>query len=119
MKDIRESGEKEALRKKVVSLGEEYSLVTDYTSMLVISETEMEGLGIDHKNANRVNDERKAQQCKQSRPATNYRVDNSSGDGGAFNGKKSPGIGTGTGAGAVGPAFLMLVMWLKRKRKQM
>jgi len=114
MKDIRESGEKESLRKRIVSLGEEYSLVTDYTSMIVISETEMEALGINRKNANRVNKERKSQQVKKKAPVKNYRVDNSSGNGGAFKGRKSPGIGTG----AVGPAFMMLVMWLKRKKSQ-
>jgi len=114
MQQIRDEGENTALRKKIVELGTEYSLVTDYTSMLVVSEVEMEGLGIGRKNADRVNTERIAQQQKASQPVKNYNQDNnSSSGGGMFNGKSSPGVGSGP----VGPLFVMFGVWLKRRRR--
>lgn len=121
MEEVREKGEKNGLRKQIVDLGEEYSLVTDYTSMLVISETEMENEQIDRKNADRVGKERKAQQLKRSQPVKSYRVDqnktNPSGNKGAFDGRRSPGAGGGGGgSGPVGPAFIGLVMWLRRRK---
>jgi len=117
MKEIRENGEKESLRKKVVELGTEYSLVTDYTSMLVISELEMENMQLQRNNANRADRERKAQKRRKTTSARNYRVDNrgtSSGNGGIFNGRSAPGVGSGP----VGPVFVGLLMWLKRKKRQ-
>ena len=118
MQEIRDYGENKSLRKQVVALGKEYSLVTDYTSMLVISEVEMEGLGLGRKNADRVDNERKAQQRRSNRPVTNHRVDqtqtDSSGNKGMFKGRRSPGIGTGP----VGPVFIMLAMWMKRKKRK-
>ncbi|HBG28185.1 MAG: VWA domain-containing protein [Planctomycetes bacterium GWF2_41_51] len=114
MKDIRENGETEALRKQIVELGTEYSLVTDYTSMLVVAEIEMEELGIQRKNADRVNSERQAQQARQNAPVKNYRVDNQNGQTGAFKGLPSPNVGTGP----VGPVFLALTLYLKRRRQQ-
>ncbi|MFI4910371.1 MAG: VIT domain-containing protein [Sedimentisphaeraceae bacterium JB056] len=110
MQKVRDEGENQSLRKKIVELGEEYSLTTDYTSMLVIEEAQAEELGLQKKNADRVKRERKAQENKNSQPAKNYRQDTS--NGGAFNGKRSPGIGVGP----VGPLFVMLSVWLKRKR---
>ncbi len=119
MQEIREYGEKTSLQKTIMDLGTEYSLVTDYTSMVVLSEEQMEEAGIQRRNANRVNRERKAQQARQHQPAKNYRVDqnkqNPSGNKGAFDGRRSPGFGTGP----VGPLFVGLAVWLnRRKRKQ-
>ena len=113
MQEIRDYGETESLRKQVAALGKEYSLVTDYTSMIVISENEMEGLGIQRKNADRVDNERRAQQRRSNQSITNYRVDNNQGNNGTFGGRRSPGVGTGP----VGPAFIMLAMWMKRRRR--
>lgn len=119
MQQIREKGEKDSLMKSIIDLGTEYSLVTDYTSMVVLSEEQMEEVGIQRRNADRVNRERAAQQQRQNQPVKNYRVDqnkkNPSGNNGAFDGRRSPGFGTGP----VGPLFVCLVMWLnRRKRKQ-
>lgn len=121
MQEIREMGESASLKQAIVNLGTEYSLVTDYTSMVVLSEEQMEEAGIQRRNADRVNRERTAQQQRNNQPAKNYRVDqnkqNPSGNNGAFDGRKSPGIGTGSGP--VGPLFVGLAMWLnRRKRKQ-
>lgn len=119
MQKVRDEGESDSLRKQVVELGKEYSLVTDYTSMLVMSEVEMEEQGIQRRNADRVANERKSQQNRSAQPVKSYRVDqnqtNPSGNNGMFNGKKSPGFGTGSGP--VGPAFIALTMWLKRRKK--
>jgi Ca-activated chloride channel family protein len=112
MEEIREDGEKEGLRKEIVALGTEYSLVTDYTSMVVLSEEEMENEGIQRRNADRVQRERSAQTQRQSAPVKNYRVDNSSGNGGMFNGRSAPGIGSGP----VGPLFVAVAYWIRRRK---
>ena len=121
MQQIREKGENDTLKKAIIDLGTEYSLVSDYTSMVVLSETQMEEAGIQRRNADRVNRERTAQQQRQNQSAKNYGVDqnkqNPSGNNGAFDGRRSPGFGTGSGP--VGPLFVGLVLWLnRRKRKQ-
>ncbi len=120
MEIIRDEGETENLRQEVIKVGTEYSIVTDYTSMLVIMEESFKRLGIDRKNERRVQNERQAQQQRRSQPVRNYRVDrnktNPSGNKGAFDGKRSPGFGGGSGP--VGPGFIALAMWLKRRRRQ-
>jgi Ca-activated chloride channel family protein len=114
MRDIRENGESEDLREQIVDLGLAYSLVTDYTSMLVVNDDILENEGIQKKNARRIQRERQAQAAKATAPAKNYRVDNSSGNGGMFNGKSSPGIGSGP----VGPLFIGLIAWLNRRKRR-
>lgn len=110
METIREDGETKALRQKMVDLGTEYSLVTDYTSMLVLNDEELEGAGIQRRNYDRVQRERAAQQQRASRPVRNHRVDN----GGTFNNQRAPGIGTGP----VGPLFIGVIAWLNRRKKR-
>ncbi|MBW8034964.1 MAG: VWA domain-containing protein [Planctomycetes bacterium] len=117
MQEIRDNGDKTSLRKKVVALGKEYSLVTDYTSMLVVSVVEMEEQAIQRKNADRVNTERKAQQRKANQPVKSYRVDNSRKNSQRnqpmFNNRRSPGVGSGP----VGPLFLAGVYWICRRKR--
>ncbi len=130
MRDIRENGETDRRRDQVVALGEEYSLVTDYTSMLVVSEVAMEEHQVQRRNATRVAIERQARQQRKTKPVKSYRVDKrytpptndsssagsgSSQDTSTWGGRSSPGINFGTGP--VGPAFIMLAMWLKRKKR--
>ncbi len=137
MEQIREQGETSKSKAKVVDLGTEYSLVTDYTSMVVLAEAEMENAGIQKRNANRVSRERQAQATRQASPVRNHRVDKSrqsqsqevtvtpSGDAsssqsnnnqGMFKGKRSPGFGGGTGP--VGPLFMTLLFWARRKTQK-
>ncbi len=104
MEKIRDGAERTSVKKKVIALGEEYSLVTDYTSMIVLEDEEMENLGLQKRNYNRVQKERSAQQRKAAAAPTNNRVDNSQ-DGGMFKNAPSPGIGSGP----VGPIFLLLL----------
>ena len=113
MKEIREKGETEALRRKVVDLGLEYSLVTDYTSMLVVAEDVLENEGIERRNADRVRQERQARDARAAAPVRSYAVDTGSGDGGMFQGRPSPGIGSGP----VGPLFISVLAWLNRRKR--
>lgn len=121
MKKIREEGESESLRKKVVDLGTEYSLVTDYTSMVVVRDEVFENEGIQKHNADRVQKERTAQAARTNAPVKSYRVDNSgtasnqsNSSGGMFGGKSSPGLGSGP----VGPFFVWGAYWLRRRKQR-
>jgi Ca-activated chloride channel family protein len=112
---IRQKGETSDLRDAVARLGVDYSLVTDYTSMLVVRDDQAEGLGLGHRNADRVQRERTAQQQRETAPVRNYRVDNtgSNPSGGAFRGVNAPSVGTGP----VGPLFVIAAVWLASRRK--
>ncbi|MBU1053703.1 MAG: VIT and VWA domain-containing protein [Proteobacteria bacterium] len=115
MEEIREKGESDNLRGKVVDLGKKYSLVTDYTSMIVLAEEEIENLGIKPSNKERVNRERQAQQIRKAAPAKNYRADNRNNNDGMFNGLKAPSVGVGSGP--IGPLSLAFIFWLNRRKK--
>ena len=123
---IQDEGEKKKLMDAVIDLGTEYSLVTDYTSMVVAEDQEMEELGIERKNARRVNKERQAQMARNNAPVKNYRVDkpspatatddskSSSRDNSMFKGARAPNIGSGP----VGPLFVGVAYWMVRRRKR-
>lgn len=130
MDEIGEQGETDARVRRVTDLATEYSLVTDYTAMIVLNQEEAEGSGIDRRNADRVNRERQAQTGRAAQPAKNYRVDTpagnqngsssgssdqgGSGKGSMFGGNRSFGIGSGP----VGPLFLALAYIVGRRRKK-
>ncbi len=134
MEEIREKGETNALRGKIVRLGTEYSLATDYTSMLVIRDAEMDALDVGRNNADRVDKERKAQKAKATSAAKNYRVDNkTSADNAAINRQQSnngsqarsvytnnsthqPSRSQNIGSGPVGPFFLGIAYWIRRRK---
>ncbi|MCF8070319.1 MAG: VIT and VWA domain-containing protein [Desulfobacterales bacterium] len=128
MQVIREKGETPGRRNKVVDLGTQNSLVTDYTSMVVVKESAMEGLGIRRNNANRVNTEREAQAIKAQQPVHSYRVDQNNGSGsssgqgqkqdsgGMFGNSRSHDISFGTGP--VGPIFIGAAYWLRRRKNR-
>ncbi len=109
METVREEGETKPLRQKIVDLGTEYSLVTDYTSMIVLSDEALENAGIQRRNCERVQRERAARQQRSVQPTRSYSVSN----GNTFNNRRSPGIGTGP----VGPLFIGIVAWLNRRKK--
>ncbi len=104
MNQVRVHGEAEDLRNNIVELATKYSLVTDYTSMVVLDESEMENLGIDRQNSQRIAKERQAQETRQTAPVQNYRVDKK--DNSMFHGAPSPGVGSGP----VGPWFLLVLL---------
>ena len=112
---VRDKGETSALRKKIVDLGVAYSLVTDYTSMVVVSDDVFEEYGIDRKNATRVEKERVAHAARAKAPVKSYRVDTESkGAKSAFENRPSPGMSSGSGP--VGPLFVAGAWWLRRKK---
>jgi Ca-activated chloride channel family protein len=113
METIRDTGETAGLRKRVVDLGTGYSLVTDYTSMVVVDAAQMEGLGIARRNAGRVEKERKAQAHRVTQPVQHHRVDRQADGSGMFGRAPSPGIGTGP----VGPLFIGLAYLLRRRKR--
>ncbi len=113
MEEIREQGEKPNLRGQVVDLGLEHSLVTDYTSMLVVQDDVLETEGIQKRNADRVQRERAAQQRKAAAPVKSHRVDRSP-SGGMFEGLRAPSIGSGP----VGPFMIPVLVWLSRRKKE-
>ena len=110
MRMIREKGDSEALVQAVVELGKEFSLVTDYTSMVVVREETFEEQGIERRNVQRVQRERQARAQRAAAPARSHRVD----QGQTFNNAPAPGLGTGP----VGPLFLLLAGWMNRRRKR-
>jgi Ca-activated chloride channel family protein len=114
MEQIREHGETDDGRDAVAALGTEFSLVTDYTSMVVVDEGVYEEKGIQRTNNDRVQRERAAQQVRAQQPApVQRRVDaQPDNSGGAFGGRSSPGLGTGP----VGPLFLGLLALLRLRR---
>lgn len=109
MEKVREDGESSKLRDQIVALGTDYSLVTDYTSMIVLDDEALENEGLQRRNLQRVQIERAAQQQRAAAPVQNYRTDNGS----TFNNRFAPGIGTGP----VGPLFIGLIAWLNRRKK--
>jgi Ca-activated chloride channel family protein len=112
MEKVREEGETDLLRDQIVQLGTEYSLVTDYTSMVVMDDELLEGEGLQRRNLQRVQTERTAQQQRAAAPVKSYRADNGS----TFQNRSAPGLGLGTGP--VGPLFLILAGWLNRRKRK-
>lgn len=107
MQDIRLE-ERDGLKAQVRDLGVAYSLVTDYTAMVVARDDVMEVSGIERRNAGRVPREREAQVRTAAAPARQHRADN----GATFEHRSSPSLGTGP----VGPLFVVLSAWLMRRR---
>ncbi len=105
MATIRVHGESDNLRNRIVALGKQYSLVTDYTSMVVLDDQEAESLGIQRDNQKRVATERAAQAVRASAQVKNYRTDTASSNS-MFKGASAPGIGSGP----VGPFMIALLL---------
>ena len=72
---IADFGEKPDIRQAVVDLAREYGLVTDYTSMLVVSDETFAKHGIARDNQTRVATEQAAQDRRAQRAAPSRRVD--------------------------------------------
>jgi len=73
--EIDRLGEGVDLKQAITDLGVEYSLVTDYTSMLVLRDDVFQNRGIERKNQKRLEVEAQAQQQRAARPAVSRRVD--------------------------------------------
>ena len=75
MEKINDFGEKADIKNGIISLGVEYGLVTDYTSMLVVRDEVFTSHKIDRSNKRRLAVEQAAQQQRKAKPAANRRVD--------------------------------------------
>ena len=83
----------------VTDLALQYQLVTDYTSMLVLSDDQFQTHGIERRNLARTDMEYAAQQVRIQKPVTNYRVDQNNP---AFgDNSRSHSVGGSGGAGSV------------------
>jgi Ca-activated chloride channel family protein len=78
----------------IKDLGLNYQIVTDYTSMVVLSDTAFADRGIERRNQTRITREQQARSQKSQQPAKNYRVDQKKP---AFK-FKAPNLGGGGGA---------------------
>ena len=103
-------------------LGLEYQIVTDYTSMVVMSDTAFADRGIERRNQTRIAREQQARAQKAQQPAKNYTVDQKKP---AFK-FKAPKLGGGGGAidpltgglAAVLTALGAFRFAIRRKKKQ-
>ena len=75
MEEIHDFGEDADLKQAITDLGVEYSLVTDYTSMVVMRDEVFDSRGIERKNKQRLATEHAAQQQRAQQAATSRRVD--------------------------------------------
>lgn len=102
----------------IVQLGIAYQLVTDETSMVLLSDEAFAKRGIDRRNQTRVAEERRAQALRSSQPIKNYRVDQTA----PMFPQNAPSLGHGGGGGGgsgpVGPLFLALLLALRRFRSK-
>ncbi len=75
LQEISNFGEDADLQQAVVDLGVEYSLVTDYTAMVVVQDEVLNAHGIKRSNQARLATEEMARQQRAGRPAVSRRVD--------------------------------------------
>jgi Ca-activated chloride channel family protein len=100
----------------IISIAIEYGLVTDYTSMIVMSAEQFEANGIKRNNRERRKSEIAAQDSRAGSPVTQRQVDQNTP---AFPAKR-PSYSGGGGGGAINPLTLLLMMpialaWLRRR----
>lgn len=102
----------------IQNLGLQYQLVTDYTSMVVLSDADFTKHGIERNNQKRVAAERLAQTARASQPIVSHHVDKSQP---MFRGGKSHSLG---GGGAIDPISgtialtLAAAAWAARQKKK-
>ena len=112
--EMEDFGENADMKQSITDLGVEYSLVTDYTSMVVVQEEEFQVLGIDQRNKRRLQTEFAAQQTRSSSPVVTRRMDARQP---MFTGARPTFAG---GAGALDPVSLAIfspLLWGLRRRK--
>ncbi|MCU7853269.1 MAG: VIT and VWA domain-containing protein [Candidatus Thiodiazotropha sp. (ex Monitilora ramsayi)] len=73
--EMNDFGENLDLKQAIIDLGVEYSLVTDYTAMVVVRDEVFEQRGIERSNQKRLQVEHAAQQQRASQAAPSRRVD--------------------------------------------
>jgi len=99
----------------IIDLAVENSLVTDYTSMIVMRDEQFNAHGIERKNQKRRQREQKAKQARAQAPIVTHRVDMHKP---AFNSK--PRVSYSGGGGAFNPLLLLplILIGFFRRRKE-
>jgi Ca-activated chloride channel family protein len=99
----------------IAQLGIAYQLVTDETSMVLLSDEAFAKRGIDRRNQKRVAEERRAQTVRSSQPPKSHRVDEAA----PMFQHPAPSIGSGGGgSGPVGPLFVVGLLVLRRLKSR-
>ena len=114
-RQIADFGEKPDIRQAVVDLAMEYGLVTDYTSMLVVSDEIFARHGIARNNRARVALEQAAQQQRAQRAAQSRRVDTRQPM--YRNPRPTHGGGRGGSFDALAVLMLLPLVWLAVRRR--
>jgi len=96
-----------AYRSAIVETAVEYGLVTDFTSMLVMTDEQFEANGIDRANRDRRNTEEAAKARRNNTAVTTNRVDQNNP---AFSGNQPSYSGGGGGSGAINPLALLMLL---------
>jgi Ca-activated chloride channel family protein len=91
-------------------LGLKYQLVTDYTSMVVLTDGDFTKRGITRSNGGRKAIERQAQTARAAQSPSNTRVDNGSGGGRPMFNGPSHAVGGSRGGGAIDPVTALLIL---------
>lgn len=108
----------------IESLGLQYQLVTDYTSMVVLSDADFAKRGIGRDNRTRMQSEHAAQVARAGQPPVTHRVDTAQP---MFQGGKAHDLGGGShggGAGAIDPLSggialaLGLAAWAAKRKER-
>ncbi|MEW8025233.1 MAG: VIT and VWA domain-containing protein [Candidatus Thiodiazotropha sp.] len=110
-------GEDPDSRQAIIDVAKEFSLVTDYTSMVVLREEQFQHYGVERRNQVRVAKEQAARQQRSTAPIVDNRVD-----------KQQPMYSTpraypssgSSGGGAFGPWLLLLLvpLWKASQRRR-
>ncbi len=107
-------GDDSEYRSAIVDTAVEYGLVTDHTSMIVISDQQFEARNIERKNRKRRNSETEAAQKRQSQPIQTTRVDQSEP---AFNGSRASHTqGSGSIGGELSILLLLFLLSMRRRK---
>jgi Ca-activated chloride channel family protein len=94
-------------RQAIIDLAKEYSLVTDYTSMIVLREEQFQHYGIDRRNQARIAKEQAARQQRSLVPLVDNRVDKQQP---MYSQPRAYPSSGRSGGGALGPWLLILLI---------
>ncbi|MBV2095083.1 MAG: VIT and VWA domain-containing protein [Candidatus Thiodiazotropha sp. (ex Codakia orbicularis)] len=110
-------GEDADSRQAIVDIAMEYSLVTDYTSMIVLREEQFQHYGIDRLNKARVASEQAARQQRSATPVVDNRVDRQQP---MYSQPRAYPSSGSSGGGALGPWLLLLLipLWQANRHRR-
>jgi len=108
--EIQDFGEDADIEQAIIDIATEYSLVTDYTSMVVVRDEVFESLGIKRENKKRLQTEQAAQQTRSAQPVVSQRADTQQP---MFNSNRPS---HNSGSGAMGGWLFLLILPALLKR---